>query len=727
MKRLIAMFLTVVMCLTSLCLVVSVSALETMPLSVTATEGAEDRTVIVTVQSNQSFDFATLVANVEYDETVFTRTGTGTFNTTYDMGYDSSSDGFMMSAKNTDTEPYMDNVPANTTLVTYTFAYAEDAEARDYTFTLNLSQMEDGDFESILPTTTTATTTYTISGVNAEPEPPTIPTEVAYTADLSSTSTAVKVGDTITVDILVGGTNKGFASSELELTYEGLTFVSGSSMTLTDDTAATITGAGGTVKIVDYGKSYTWEDGQTVAAYTLTFTVDAIQGDEGTASVTIADNGAALSTAAAAASADLTAATVTVATKEFAVTPADLTVTLPDGFTGDTTIEYNEGSVTIEAEDKNYDYTLSASNGTLTDNQDGTWTLTGVTENVTVSITKQDPKTYTITFNNLDHIQNAESLGAVNNAVSFTYNPDATFSFVLKDDVDATTTDGTVYTVASIVYEAGGNVTFTPPTTGTNRTYTISGANITGNIVITTSAQTVTADQFTVTLPTGYDNELKADPTVVDKDGSTTLTLTPEAGYKYTIKYTMGNNVEETLATGVNEATTYTIESITANVTVTVTKEFDETSVTVTVDKYLELNGQDIYLVTVTGDLEYTYDGNVMYYSAKYNNGQGAYVYLIIEAAGSDTTALTTQALAKIGLASSTDTVTEIVYTGDVNKTTNIDANDAQLVWNIYNDKLYSNFDALSMEKFLRADVQGDGDIDINDASEIINTIKTQN
>jgi len=52
-----------------------------------------------------------------------------------------------------------------------------------------------------------------------------------------------------------------------------------------------------------------------------------------------------------------------------------------------------------------------------------------------------------------------------------------------------------------------------------------------------------------------------------------------------------------------------------------------------------------------------------------------------------------------------------------------VDANDAQLTYNIYNAH-YDAFDeTVTMEKFLRADVNKDGNVDTTDAAAIINKI----
>jgi hypothetical protein len=52
-----------------------------------------------------------------------------------------------------------------------------------------------------------------------------------------------------------------------------------------------------------------------------------------------------------------------------------------------------------------------------------------------------------------------------------------------------------------------------------------------------------------------------------------------------------------------------------------------------------------------------------------------------------------------------------------------VDANDAQLVYNMYN-AMYSAFtEQVTMEKFLCADVNGDAVINVNDATAIINML----
>ena len=131
-----------------------------------------------------------------------------------------------------------------------------------------------------------------------------------------------------------------------------------------------------------------------------------------------------------------------------------------------------------------------------------------------------------------------------------------------------------------------------------------------------------------------------------------------------------------------------------------------------------------IFLFTATCD-ELTdgkvlaYDGNPMYWSAKYNENNGAYAWLVIS----------TDTLETVKAAATTDKFTvidatgsnkiSIAYNGDVNLTNAADINDAQLVWNMYNAE-YSDFKQVSVRKFLEADMTADGKLDTADAAAII-------
>lgn len=64
---------------------------------------------------------------------------------------------------------------------------------------------------------------------------------------------------------------------------------------------------------------------------------------------------------------------------------------------------------------------------------------------------------------------------------------------------------------------------------------------------------------------------------------------------------------------------------------------------------------------------------------------------------------------------------TDLAYDFDVNRSGQVDINDAQLVYGMYNAK-YENFDSVSMRKFLEADVTADGTVTVEDAAAVVNS-----
>lgn len=162
-------------------------------------------------------------------------------------------------------------------------------------------------------------------------------------------------------------------------------------------------------------------------------------------------------------------------------------------------------------------------------------------------------------------------------------------------------------------------------------------------------------------------------------------------------------------------------EVITAGATVTINFDYNvsELEVAVNVTEYVKLNDQSIFLVTATGDVAdgkvLAYGESQMYWSSKYNGGEGAYAWLVISAKTLDE--VKTEAEAAITAVDGTKV--EILYNGDVNLTEVVDINDAQLVWNMYNAE-YSNFDLVNVRKFLEADMTADGALNTDDAAAIV-------
>lgn len=81
------------------------------------------------------------------------------------------------------------------------------------------------------------------------------------------------------------------------------------------------------------------------------------------------------------------------------------------------------------------------------------------------------------------------------------------------------------------------------------------------------------------------------------------------------------------------------------------------------------------------------------------------------------------EAKAEIGIMDGEKVIIDNGNNMDVNGTGILDASDAQLVYNMYN-AVYNEFTSdVTMEKFLRADANGDNKVDVKDAEVIINKI----
>ena len=100
-----------------------------------------------------------------------------------------------------------------------------------------------------------------------------------------------------------------------------------------------------------------------------------------------------------------------------------------------------------------------------------------------------------------------------------------------------------------------------------------------------------------------------------------------------------------------------------------------------------------------------------MSWSEKY----GAYAALII-AATNPTDSLTYQLV-------TVNDIQEINYDLNVNGSANTDINDAQLVWNMYNQLYNGVTEKVTIDKFWKADVHADGRIDVSDALAIVTAI----
>ncbi len=549
------------------------------------------------------------------------------------------------------------NVPANTPAGTYTVGI-EDIELTE-------------NYGDIWESTASATATLTIT------EPVIVD---GYTAGINTLTQEVSVDDTITINVGVSHSeDTTFAAAEVILTYDTTL------MTFNQDAStlgsATVKDNNGTLILEDYGADKNFGNG----VYVLVF--DAIA--DGETSVSI--ESAAFVNKTNAVQSDLIAATLSAETITLTINKKTHTVVLPEIFEGLEEVIDGEDYTFTVADGNNYVYdsVTATMNGVavdVIDNGNGTYTIENVTGELVITGSRTE-KTYAVRFEG----NAAEEI--TDGAETATYNTDYTFTMPTAEgwaySMDGMTINGETYTGYTVE----------------NSVYTIPGSAITGEIVITVNKTdteaTVRVEGSGAGIADGYE------PTV-EMNTDYTLTTVPEAGYTYTVTATMGGNTAAVINNGDN---TYTIKNVTGDIIFTIERHVVVDGVSVV--EYLTLDGTVMWLVknevTLADNKVPTYDGEKMFMSEKYN----AYCYLVVAE-----TLSVEEAVTKVDITDGT--ADSITYDMDVNITGKVDASDAQLTYNMYN-AMYSNItEQVTMEKFLRSDVNGDGKVNVEDATAII-------
>lgn len=447
----------------------------------------------------------------------------------------------------------------------------------------------------------------------------------------------------------------------------------------------------GTVQIVRYGKAAELGD-----ALTLSF-VAAGQGKSG-----VKVTKACVDTNANAIESDAPAAAILDDTA--VITVSGYTVSLPDEFTRtDATGSVIEagGNLTFVPKDPNYDYTVTVTVGggeatTVSPDEGGIYTVPNVNGNVVVSST-QTPKSFNVTLG-ADTTGNEKA----------TYKTDYTFKL--------TPVDGYVYKMAVTI----GGKAYTGFTAQVNddgtTTYTIPGADITGEIVINSNKQVKPLETYKVTFAGTGAGDATGESTVQEK-ANYTFTVAKQKNFEYTITATMGGK-DVTITEGADN--TYTIANVTGDLVITIEKKSTLT-MEVAVSEYVQMDNKTVFLVTVTGTPEegkaFAYGDNVMYKTTAY--GENVYSWLVIV----DKNETFTVATAEANIAQASATAEEVKQSYDVNETGVVDINDAQLTYDIYSGK-YTDFEKVSVRKFLRADVNFDKAVNSTDAVAVVKNSK---
>lgn len=546
-------------------------------------------------------------------------------------------------------------------------------------------------------------------------------TETGYSVSMGADQQLVS-GQRVRIPVTVASSEKkitGFNAYDMTFTYDP------TALTLNTKTGdagnLTVEDNNGTVRVRRYGDAVPLGE-----ALALEFTAKATA----TSTVTLTN-----------AKFDLDANSINFDAPDAAISDADtvvnannFTVTLPDAFTSDETrLVPNGGSFTFKPVDSHYTYTFTVKMGdTLTEGltfgANDTYTIENISGNVEVTCTGKTPKQYDVTYRIDEDVEQDVTKGPETvtylNDYSFVVTPRAGYSYRVIYNVD--NGDPFVHTVLAV------------PTANDDGTltYTIPGKEIVGGVEIWIDANTESGIPVVFT-GNGAEDAASGNASSMGKNMPYYFTLNQRESCDYTVTAyyqplatptaskrpatvrSLGNG--KYVVEAVNYNDDLYVYARSWNLVVKVEK-VSHSAEEVTVSKYLELNDKTMMLITVKGTPEggkaFTYDGNTMYKVNAYGTDQ--YAWLVIVDKGQTLTQ--EEAAAKVAI-SAADNVVTITPSFDVNMTGKVDVNDAQLVYDMYNGT-YSDFTKVSVEKFLRADVNATKVVDHTDAVAIVNQFK---
>lgn len=548
-----------------------------------------------------------------------------------------------------------------------------------------------------------------------------IPTATGYTVSMGADQ-QVAAGQQVRIPVTVASGEKGitgFNAYDMTFTYDP------AALTLNTKTGAaanlTVEDNNGTVRVRRYGDAVPLGE-----ALALEFTAKATA----TSAVTLTNAKFDLD----ANSINFDAPEATISDADTVVNANNFTVTLPDAFTSDETrLVPKGGSFTFKPVDSHYTYTFTVKMGDsategLTFGANDTYTIENISGNVEVTYTGKTPKQYDVKYKIDEDVEQDVTKGPETvtylNDYSFVVTPRAGYSYRVIYSVD--NGDPFVHTVIAV------------PTANDDGTltYTIPGKEIVGGVEIWIDPNTESGIPVVFT-GNGVEDAASGNASSMGKNMPYYFTLNQRESCDYTVTAyyqplatptaskrpatvrSLGNGKYVVEAVNYNDYLYVYARSW--NLVVKVEK-VSHSAEEVTVSKYLELNDKTMMLVTVKGTPEggsaFTYDGNTMYKVEGY--GTDRYAWLVIVDKGQTLTQ--EKAAAKVAI-SAADNVVTITLGFDVNMTGKVDVNDAQLVYDMYNGT-YSDFTKVSVEKFLRADVNATKVVDHTDAVAIVNQFK---
>ena len=567
----------------------------------------------------------------------------------------------------------------------FTFTANEGADTSNAKFTMKVDNLltysDDGASQVQVP--------HNVAGSEL-----TIPVETpaakGYTVSLGADK-QVASGQIVEIPVAIGNNDGKTTYSAYDMTFSFNPAILTLNMKATSIEGYRVIPGNGTVRIVRYGKAAELGD-----ALTLSFEA----AGQGKSDVKVTK--ACVDTNANAIEFDAPDAIVLNGTTT--ITVSGYTVSLSDDFTrtdAEGSVITAGGTLTFVPKDPNYDYTVTVTVGggeatTVSPDENGIYTVPNVNGNVFVSSTKT-AKSFNVTLG-ADTTGNEKA----------TYKTDYTFML--------TPEDGYVYNMAVTI----GGKAYTGFKAQVNddgtTTYTIPGADVTGNIVINSKKQVKPLETYKVTFAGTGAGDATGESTVQEK-ANYTFTVAKQKNFEYTITATMGGK-NVTITEGADN--TYTIASVTGDLVITIEKKSTLT-MKVAVSEYVQMDNKTVFLVTVTGTPEegkaFAYGDNVMYKTTAY--GENVYSWLVIVDKGEAFTVATAEA----NITQASATAEEVKQSYDVNETGVVDINDAQLTYDIYSGK-YTDFEKVSVRKFLRADVNLDKAVNSTDAVAVVKNSK---
>ena len=702
MKKIVSVLLTLAMVLS---LVPSVFAADepTITMSADKTEVAPSETVTLTLSIDQAFDADAVGFEISFDNAAYTLTSakncqasgaTRLIFTNTDVANNSGRVAATYLQTGFDkNDPYHTSWAAKD-WASFTFTAKEGVDASTAKFALTISKLltYSGDGASqiqVAHNVVGGELTIPVTGGSVTPE--------GYSVSIPETK-AVTTGETVEIPITISGKAYNaysmrihYYTDVLELQNEA---VNNEGFRLSESKGTdTNNRPFSSITLIRYG-----DTAQPGEALTLKFTAKA----QGTTDVTILNARVDES----ANSIGFNAPDATITNGKTAVTVSGYTVVLSVDFTRTDT----EGTVIMDGDtlkfipkDPNYDYTVTVTVGgaevTPTIGEDGTYTVASVNGNVTVTSTKT-PKTFSVT---LGDDTNGDATAIYKTDYTFKLTPVKDYIYDVK-----VTIGGKEYTGLTSKKNDDGTTT-----------YTILGADITGEIAINSNKGPRPMENFSVTFEGTGIGDVSNNANTVTENESYSFTLTKKEGFDYTVSATMGGTaVELTETTDAENANvvTYSIGKVTGDLVITVNKESTLT-MEVAVSEYVQMDDKTVFLVTVTGTpaegKAYAYGEHVMYKTTAY--GANVYSWLVIVDKGQEFTA----AVAEANITEAAATAEEVAQSYDVNETGVVDINDAQLVYDIYSGK-YGDFEKVTVKKFLCADVNSDKIVNSADAVAVV-------